>query len=332
MAKIVMVSPAAGTPANVGVQQDGTTYLASADHGAGTIGIWCVAAGSATAGSYLDGSGGALHFNNSGTIAPESFTFAQFKTSGPHFSSPVLYKKDLKSIVYTVFQQPYKQKHTWTPTNAVSKSFAIRLVIDAAGLADGGAYQEQSEPADDSLERVGQVFYYEHTTAASGSSATTITDAIMDQINANPNSPFVATGGGGGTLIVEAKNYGTAFTTISDNSDGVTASWAVTQALQEGTGGYHQVRSAEKLNEGYYGYHNRLWRKQEGSLERHASSSLNYDCITLEFDTQAGNGVNNAVKYDPFIVELYFDQAATSGGNLDETFNITLGTASTQTY
>ena len=105
MAKIVMVSPVAGTPANVGVQQDGTTYMATADHGAGTIGIWCVAAGSATAGSYLDGSAGGVHFNNSGTIAPESFTFAQFKTTGPHFSSPLLYKKDLKNIVYTPFQQ-----------------------------------------------------------------------------------------------------------------------------------------------------------------------------------------------------------------------------------
>ena len=209
-------------------------------------------------------------------------------------------------------------------------SFAIRLVIEASGLADGGAYIEQTEPSDDSLERVGQVFYYEHTTAASGSSATTICNAIRDQINANPNSPFVATGTS--TLIVEAKNYGTGFKTIEASESGVTASWAATQALQEGVGGYHQVASAEKLNEGYYGYHNRLWRKQEGSLERHASSSLNYDCISLEFDTQSGNGVNNAVKYDPFIVELYFDQAMAGSSNCDTVFNITPGTASTQTF
>jgi hypothetical protein len=207
------------------------------------------------------------------------------------------------------------------------------MIIDASGLADAGAYQEQSEPANDSLERVGQVFYYEHTTAASGSTSTTISDAIMDQINANPNSPFVATGGGGATLIVEAKNYGTAFTTIEASDSSVTASWAVTQALQEGTGGYHQVRSAEKLNEGYHGFHNRLSRKQEGSLERHASSSLNYDCITLEFDTQSGNGVNNAVKYDPMIVELYFDAVwADSGSNLDAVFAIANDVAETQTF
>ena len=63
-----------------------------------------------------------------------------------------------------------------------------------------------------------------------------------------------------------------------------------------------------------------------------SNSSLNYDCITLEFDTQSGNGVNNAVKYDPFIVELYFDKDAAASGNLDETFNITLGTDSTQAF
>tara|TARA_R110002167_G_C12703248_1_gene653931 strand:- start:2625 stop:3617 length:993 start_codon:yes stop_codon:yes gene_type:complete len=330
MAKIVMVSPVASTPANGGVQQDGTTYLASADHGAGTIGIWCVGAGAATAGSYLDGSGGALHFSNAGVIAPESFTFAQFKTTGPHFSSPLLYKSDLKRIIYTPYNAGAKQVSTWTPTNAASKSFAIRLVVDSSGLADAGAYLEQTEPSDNSLERVGQVFYYEHTTAASGSSATTICTAIRDQINANPNSPFTATGTA--TLIVTAKNWGTGFKTIEASESGVTASWAATTALDVGVGQYHQVASAERLAEGYHGYHNRINRKMDGSLERHASSTLNYDCFTLEFDTQSGNGVNNAVKYDPMVVELYFDQAVAAAGNLNEVFAVTLGTALTTTY
>jgi len=328
MAKIVMVSPVASTAANVGVQASGTTYLATGTHGAGTIGIWCVAAGASTAGSYLDGS---PHFNNAGTIAPESFTFVQFKTTGPHFSSPLLYKKDLKNIVYTPYTEPEKQIDTWTPTNAASKSFAVRLIVRSSGLADGGAYLEQSEPSDDSLERVGQVFYYEHTTAASGSSATTICNAIRDQINDNPNSPFVASGTA--TLIITTKNFGTAFDSIDASESGVTASWAATNAIVEGFGGYHQVASAERLAEGYHGYHNRLSRKQDGSLERHASSALGYDCITLEFDTQSGNGVNNAVKYDPMIVELYFDKDwADSGSNLNTTFAIADGTAETQSY
>ena len=331
--KLVLVSASAAT-ANQTTYQPNTAGFTGGS--AGDVGIWCLDALNAvtttTANSHCDGTGNFL-FMSSGVLQAARFQFTQQKTSGPPTCSPILHGGDLKRIEYRIHVNEVAATATWTPTNAASTMFAIKLIQLGSGLAGGYGYQ--TNPQDDSLENVGKVYYFEHTTPASGSSATTICDAIRDSINGDPTIPWSTNANGIATLVVTAKNMESDFQAL-DVSTG-TASWtgAVDNYKAVGTDGEgngRQVVDAEKANESYQGYHNRIWLPS--APERFAVAGTDYDSLIYTFDhgpgsynARMGNQINDAAKYGDYIVEHYVDEAWADGtSTIDTVLGINAGT------
>ena len=331
--KLVLVSADAGTAANTGYQPDGNAFTGGT---AGDVGIWCLdvkdALTTTTANAHCDGVGNFL-FHASNVVQAARFQITQQKTSGPPTCSPILHAGDLKRIEYRIHVNEVAATATWTPTNAASTMFAIRLVQLGSGLA--GGYNYQVSPQNDSLENVGKVYYFEHTTPAAGSSATTICDAVRDSINGDPTIPWSTNANGNATLVVTAKNMESDFQAL-DVSTG-TASWTggvdnYKAVGTDGEGNGRQVVDAEKLNEGYQGYHNRIWLPS--APERFAVAATDYDSIIYTFDhgpgsynARMGNQINDAAKYGDYKVEHYVTAAWTDGGsNINEVLPIAAGT------
>ena len=329
--KLVLVSATAGTAANTGYQPNGTTFVTGA---AGLVGIWClevkgpIAVGQTTANAYCDGVA-AFEFMNTAdnVVQTERFQFTQQKTSGPPTCSPILFGGDLKRIEYRIHVNEVAATSTFTPVAANNTRYAIKLVQLGSGLA--GDYEAQINPTNDVLERDGQVYYYEMTSDATATQ-TEISDNLMNQINADTTNPFVATGGGGITLIVTAQNMETDFQCIDVVGNGA---WSVAKAVgTDGEGNGRQVVGAEKANEGYGGYHNRIWLPS--APERFALAATDYDSIVYTFDHGPGsynarntNQINDAAKYGDYVVEHYVTEEMGAGSNIDEVIgSMTVGT------
>lgn len=327
--KLVLVSATAGTPANTGYQPDGNAFTGGS---AGDVGIWCLdvkdALTTTTANAHCDGVGNFL-FHASNVVQAARFQFTQQKTSGPPTCSPILHAGDLKRIEYRIHVDEVQATSTYTPGAGQNNTvFGIKLVMLGSGLA--GDYEAQINPSNDTLERTGQVYYYETTSDAS-MTATEVADALIVAINAESNSPFIATGTGGGTCIVTAVNMETDFQCI--NVGPGTGTWSVAKAVgTDGEGNGRQVVGAEKLNEGYQGYHNRIWLPS--APERFAAAATDYDSIVYTFDhgpgsynARMGNQINDAAKYGDYVVEHYVTAAWTDGGsNINEVLPIAAGT------
>lgn len=327
--KLVLVS--GGSGAAVGYQPDGNAFTGGS---AGDVGIWCLdvkdALTTTTANAHCDGVGNFL-FMNSGVLQAARFQFTQQKTSGPPTCSPILHAGDLKKVEYRIFVNEIAATATWTPTAANNTMFAIKLIQLGSGLAGGYGYQ--TDPQNDSLENVGKVYYFEYTSDASGT-AIEICDAIRDSINGDPTSPWSTNANGNNTIVVTAKNMESDFQAL-DVSTG-TASWTGGVANYkavgtDGEGNGRQVVDAEKSNESYQGYHNRIWLPS--APERFAVASQDYDSIVYTFDhgpgsynARMGNQINDAAKYGDYVVEHYVDEGWTDGGsNINEILPIANG-------
>ena len=343
-----------------GVLSTGTSFVAGS---AGDVGLWnmtrymTTGSGDAWANtdfistSYglaspiadIDTGDGSVNIEgdvNMYTIVPDRFQVVQQRTSGQPFATPIIRREDVWQVNYVPYTAPVKaatfNENLTDP--ATGDIHDIKYVCTACPT-DYREFENSDFPKGNC--RVGEVF---NVTVGSGyTTKDGLGAAAETAINNSHFGSFVTASysAGADDLTVTAKSEGFDFDEVSitevggDGTSHIPA--AAKTAMVIGNGSLKKVRGMEEKSLANYGYHNRLWLKQQPDLfgaTAATNSITGFDLFQIVAKVDGWKGSIDKKGREDIIANIWIDQAAASGGSetIDIAFHVTSGTSTATTY
>ena len=355
----------AGAGASGDLTAAGEAYLSG---NAGDIGLWNVGAGTymSTGGAafaatdFLTDTWGSIvtlaDTSSAGTatvqqvaIVPESFQMTQQRSSGQAFVTPIIKREDVKSIEYRQNVVPAAQTDTVTVNTIGGATHKNAITLTVTSIPTW--YNEVENSNTPQLyNRVGEVFYFELTgDGSSGTTTTTAAQAFVDAINANTKCPVGArrdgstvimnpktrlnplgtSGASAATLVEAGCTWKTSLPDVDSNASDLSVALTTQHAGGEGT--MEQVKSLERRSLANFGYHNRMWFKQEpaiNSVTAQTNGILGFDLIQIKARVDGYGGSIGKKGREDMTVNIWWDAlaASASGDLMDIVFRFTYGT------